>query len=263
MTKRPEPPGDEAADDPALEQRSIQSVVIGFRLVEALEAAGGPTTLKELAAASGMPPSRAHAYLASLRAVGLVTQDGEGGRYDLGPRALSLGLAALSRLDVREVAHAAMRQFRDKTGEAVHLSVWSGQSPVIISRLDGHRAASLAIRLGTALPLHRTASGRIFAAFLPEAQARAGSRIPADEIEAVRRAGIAVADGMLNAGFAALSVPVFDGAGELAAAITTLGAAGHLDVSPGGTTAHWLRAAGEAASRGLGHGLTGARLPAG
>lgn len=243
------------------EQRSIQSVVIGFRLIAALEAAGGPTPLQELAAAAGMPPSRAHAYLASLRAVGLVTQGGEGGRYDLGPRALSLGLAALSRLDVREAALDAMRGFRDETGESVHLSVWSGQSPVIVARLDGRRNVSLAIRLGFALPLDRSASDRIFLAFLPEAEATGVGRTLRGEIEEVRRHGIATTDGLLNAGFAAISVPVFNHADDLAAALTTLGAAGHLDNAPEGRTAAQLRLAGQAVSKALGYGLGRVQLP--
>lgn len=239
------------------EQRSIQSVVIGFQLIEALEVAGGPITLKELAAAAGMPPSRAHAYLASLRAVGLVTQEEGGGRYDLGPRALTLGLAALGRLEVREAALGAMRRFRDETGEAVHLSVWSGRSPVIVARLDGRRGVSLAIRLGFALPLDRSASGRIFLAFHPDAGP--AGRALRREVETVRRQGIAITDGLLNAGFAALSVPVFDHAGDLAAAVTTLGAAGHIDIAPDGPTAMRLRAAGEAASVALGHGFGAAK----
>lgn len=248
-------PHDAAAAEPGAEQRSIQSVVTGFRLITVLESAGGPMALKELAAAAGMPASRAHAYLASLRAVGLVTQDGEGGQYDLGPRALSLGFAALSRLDVRNAALEAMRKFRDTTREAVHLSVWSGQSPVIVSRLDGQRGVSLAIRLGFALPLDRTASGRIFLAFLPGAGTGNVRDALRAEIEAVRRHGMAITDGLLNSGFAALSVPVFDHAGELAAAITTLGAAGHLDTAPDGETAMCLRMAGQTASVALGCSL--------
>lgn len=244
-----------AAAEPGSEQRSIQSVVIGFRLITALESAGGPMALKELAAAAGMPASQAHAYLASLRAVGLVAQDGEGGRYDLGPRALSLGFAALSRLDVRDAALEAMRKFRDTTREAVHLSVWSGQSPVIVSRLNGQRGVSLAIRLGFALPLDRSASGRIFLAFLPEAGSRNVRSALRAEIETVRCQGIAITDGLLDSGFAALSVPVFDHAGELAAAITTLGAAGHLDTAPDGETAKSLRMAGRTASTALGCSL--------
>ena len=238
--------------DAAPEQRFIQSVVVGFRLVEALEAARGPVSLKELAAAAGMPPSRAHAYLASLRAVGLVAQDEEGGRYDLGPRALSLGLAALGRLEVRDAALPAMRRFRDETGEAVHLSVWSGQAPVIVSRLDGKRGGSLSIRLGTLLPLERSASGRVFLAFLDEADEKVCRRLAA-VVEQVRADRMAATDGLLNAGFAALSVPVFDHLGELAGAMTTLGAAGHLDTSREGPTSTALRVAGERASEALGY----------
>lgn len=227
-------------------------MVIGFRLIEALEAAPGPLSLKELATAAGMPPSRAHAYLASLRAVGLVVQDGEGGRYDLGPRALSLGLAALGRLDVRDAALPAMRRFRERTGEAVHLSVWAGQAPVIVSRLDGRRGSSLSIRLGTLLPLERSASGRIFLAFLEEADREARDRLGA-VVDQVRADRMAVTDGMLNAGFAAISVPVLDHLGEIAGAMTALGAAGHLDTSGEGETVGALRAAGETASIALGY----------
>lgn len=245
-------PNDNEAPEPVAGQRSIQSVVISFRLVAALEAAGGPMPLKDLAAAAGMPASRAHPYLASLKAVGLVTQDGEGGRYDFGPRTLSLGLTALSRLDVWDAALDAMRWFRDQTEEAVHLSIWSGQGPVIVSRLDGGRRVSLAIRLGFALPLDRSASGRIFLAFLPEAATGKAAEALKAEIEAVRREAIAVTDGLLNAGFAAISVPVFDHAGELAAALTTLGAAGQLDTSPDGRTCSHLRQAGQIASAALG-----------
>ncbi len=236
--------------------------MVGFQLIEALEARDGPATLKELAEAAGMPPGQAHAYLTSFRAIGLVAQDGEGGRYDIGPRALSLGLAALARLDVRDAAREPMRRFRDGTGEAVHLSVWSGQSPVIVSRLDGRHGGSLAIRIGFALPLDRSASGRIFLAFLGEAETllrrERGDDAARAELAAtvaeVRRRGLAVTDGVLNAGFAALSTPVFDHAGEIAAALTTLGAAGHMDLRPEGPTAAALRDAAAAASAALGQG---------
>ncbi len=242
-------PDPETGGDP--EQRSIQSVVIGFRLITALEEAGGPATLKELASAAQMPSSRAHAYLTSFRKVGLVTQEGGGGRYDLGPRALLLGMAALSRLDIRAAASEPMRQFCEETGEAVHLSVWSGSSPVIVARLVGRRGGSLSIRLGYALPLDRSASGRIFVAFSAAGQRRQHG-LSAAQIKTVLRDGVAVTDGLLNAGFAAISAPVFDHMGDLAAALTTLGAAGHIDVSLSGSTSSALRRAAQRVSSTLG-----------
>lgn len=240
------------------EPRSIQSVVVGFALIRALEQSGGPMPLKVLAAIAGMPPGQAHAYLASYRTVGLVRQEADG-RYELGPYALALGLSALERLDVRKAALEPMRHFRDQQGESVHLSVWSGHGPVIVSRLDGTRGVSLSIRIGFALPLDNSASGRIFTAFLPEAEQVAQASIDVQShaawrqrIEEIRRLGLATSDSLLNTGFAAISTPVFDHDGRLAAAMTALGPAVHLDTRLDGATAAALRKAGAMASAAMG-----------
>jgi DNA-binding IclR family transcriptional regulator len=243
------------------EQRSIQSVVVGFRLIRALEAHPEPMTLKDLASAAGMVSGKAHAYLASFRAIGLVRQE-EGGRYALGPYALTLGLAALGRLDVREAASGPMRRFRDTLGSGIYLSVWSGEAPVIVSRLDGAAAQPVSIRVGFALPLDISATGRVFLAFLPEAERRLATlpggtaMAPAllDRIvKATRRRGLARTDSLLNVGFVALSAPVFDHEGALAGALTALGPAGAFDTRFEGETAVALASAAAAASEALGY----------
>lgn len=242
----------------ASEPRSIQSVVIGFALIRALEQNGEPMHLKALAAAADMSPGQAHAYLASFRTVGLVRQAADG-LYELGPYALALGLAALDRVDVRKAAMEPMRQFRDRCGESVHLSVWSGHGPVIVSRLDGTRGVSLSIKIGFALPLETSASGLIFAAFCSEAEQLAaqskGGRGREDlrrTLEEIRRLGLATSGGLVNVGFAAMSAPVFDHDGLLAAAMTALGPAPHLDTRPDGEVAAALREAATAASASMG-----------
>ena len=241
------------------ERRSIQSVVIGFALIRALENCGGAMPLKALAAAAGLPPAQAHAYLVSFRAVGLVRQCPDG-QYELGPYALTLGLAALDRLDVREAAIEPMQHFCDQTGESVHLSVWSGQSPVIVSRVDGGRGISLSIRIGFAPPINNSASGRIFTAFLADAEAIAHKGLSRASLAArrqiladIRRSGLATSDNAVNTGFAAISAPVFDHDHRLAAAMTALGPAAHLDVRPDGATAVALRYASAAASAAFGY----------
>ena len=82
-----------------LPQSGIQSVETGGALLTALVASGAPMMLKDVAAAAGMPAAKAHRYLVSFIRVGLVEQDGTAGRYELGPLALQMGLAALGRLD--------------------------------------------------------------------------------------------------------------------------------------------------------------------
>ena len=258
MGRRP-PPGDPPPG--STERRSIQSVVAGFGLIRALEAHPGPMTLKDLAAAAGMTPGRAHAYLASFREVGLVAQEAEGGRYALGPYALALGLAALGRLEVRDAAGPAMRRLRDAIGEAVHLSVWSGAAPVIVARLDGGRPVPLTIRVGFALPLDASATGRIFTAFLPEAERRAFAGPFATPsapallrriVQEARTRRLARTDSLLNIGFVAVSAPVFDHEGRLAAAMTVLGPEGRLDTAYRSEAAAALAAGGGRCVRGDG-----------
>jgi DNA-binding IclR family transcriptional regulator len=235
--------------------RGVNSVVAGFALIRVLEGRPGMTTLKELAAEAGMTPSRAHAYLTSFRAVGLVTQEQGGDRYGLGPYALTLGLAALARLDAAEVAREPMRGFVAATGEAVHLSVWSGTAPVIVARLDGRRPTPLTIRIGFALPLDISATGRLFLALFPAALARLPKARMAElrpVLDAVRAGGLARTDSLVQSGLAAVSAPVFGADGSLQAAMTALGPAGLLDVAEDGPVATALRGAAAAASAALG-----------
>jgi DNA-binding IclR family transcriptional regulator len=249
--------------DPA-DVRSIQSILVGFTLIRALQADSRPMSLTELAMAAGMPPGRAHAYLTSFRVLGLVQQKAEGERYALGPYALALGISALARLEVREVAEPVMRHFHDITGEGIYMSVWSGQAPVIVSRLDGARSLPLTIRVGFALPLESSATGRVFLAFLPDAMrqldaapgrgpsAAAGLERILGEVRARR---LARADSLIYTGLNAVSAPVFDHEGRLAATLTALGPAGEMDTNFEGSIALALAAAAATTSRALGHDL--------
>lgn len=237
-----------------VESRSVQSLGVGFRLIDALMEASEPLSLKLLCGRAGLSPGRAHAYLAGFRQIGLVRQDPEG-RYELGPYALRLGLSALARIDVRSAAAEPMRAYGQQTGEAIYLSVWSGISPVIISKIDGTRPLPLSIRVGYSMPLVSSATGRLFLAFSAEARGRVAPPWPADlndVVEHVRRAQAARTDGLVYTGFAALAAPVFDHEGTLAAALTTLGPETQFDISEGSPVAHALAEASRAVSEALG-----------
>ena len=77
----------------------IQSLDSALRLLDALAKRSGPTALSDLARDCAMPVSKAHRYLASFAHAGLVRQAGKSGKYDLGPGAIQLGLAAMARND--------------------------------------------------------------------------------------------------------------------------------------------------------------------
>ena len=82
---------------PASARRGIQSIEVGFRILDTIRHAGRPLPLKELADTCQMTVPNVHYYLVSFQKVGLVHQQVDTGYYGLGPYALRLGLAALDR----------------------------------------------------------------------------------------------------------------------------------------------------------------------
>ncbi|MCB1966488.1 MAG: helix-turn-helix domain-containing protein, partial [Candidatus Accumulibacter sp.] len=80
----------------AIQQRQgIQSIEVGSRLLRALAASQRSMMLRDLARNAGMPAAKARRYLVSFMRMGLVEQDANTGRYDLGEFSLELGLASL------------------------------------------------------------------------------------------------------------------------------------------------------------------------
>ena len=241
------------------ERFGIQSVEVAAIILGALAKVAQPLALKDLARLSEMAPGKVHRYLVSLTRVGLVVQDSSDGHYGIGPAAIALGLAGLRSVDVVRSSSEFLPQLRDETNETALLAVWSQSGPVVIRLEESSRPAFMNVRVGSILPIFRTATGRIFAAFLPAAETEqimeqerkilrrlAGtSGHGADQIEKVlgstRRHGIAAVAGDLVPGVTALSAPVFDHRGRIAAAIGILGRSEDLAAKTSGHPADFLK----------------------
>jgi DNA-binding IclR family transcriptional regulator len=214
------------------DRRGIQSVEIGMRVIEVLRAAAGPLHLKDLAKASGLPTSNCHRYVVSFVRTGFLAQDVNSGQYDLGPRLLQAGLAALARTDSIGVATTALARLVDATGNTGLLSVWADLGPTIVRWMPGLAAVRTSLSTGSTLPLLTSATGRVFLAFLPSRQTASllASEAMSDNIEpgllaaGVRSSGISQVSGDHIPGLSAVAAPVLDAHGEAQAVITLVGA---------------------------------------
>jgi DNA-binding IclR family transcriptional regulator len=245
-------------------QRSIQSIEVGFRLIHVLEAARAPLPLKTLAALADMTPAKAHLYLVSFIRLGLVVQEQSTLHYRLGPYALQLGQAALRQLDLPALAHDPLEQLQKTFEMPSYLSIWGAGGPFSVLTFDADLPTPVTIKTGFVFPLLGTATGRIFLTYLPELKTRSlaereGALYPdlaarrATIVADVRAAGVSISEGYLFRGFCAISTPVFDHSGELAAAVTMIGVASLMDQSANGAMATAVRAAGATISASLGH----------
>lgn len=253
------------------ERAGIQSVEVGFSLMEALGQARGPLMLRDLAAAAGMSAAKAHRYLVSFQRLGLVIQDATSTRYDLGPAALRLGLASLSRLDAVKLARERLPQLMTRIEHTLALAVWGNHGPTIVHWEESPHAVTVNLRLGDVMPLLSSATGRCFAAWtsrdaiaplLKDEVARArrqGLRdVPLEMAEVerllreVREHRIARVVDVLLPGVAGFCAPVFDADGHVALGVLAMGPTGSFDVAWKGAVADPLRSWADQLSGDLG-----------
>lgn len=224
------------------EQRAVQSIEVGGRLLLALSNSAEPMTLKDLSAQAELSPSRAHPYLVSFGKLRLIEQDPVSGHYALGTAALQMGLAVLRQLDPVKVALPVVQELAASTGHAVALAVWGNFGPTVIRMIEARQPLHVTMRAGTVMSIPGTATGRAFAAFMPPeriAQAMSGplgeAREPSgstleiqskglqDARREIARHGVTRAVGRPIPGVNAFSAAVRDHDGEPILVITVLG----------------------------------------
>lgn len=283
MKERKTPSENPSGSLPA-QRAGIQSVEVGFSLLQVLGASPGALMLRDLAAAAGMSAAKAHRYLVSFQRLELVTQDPGTTRYDLGPAALKLGLASLSRLDSVKLARQRLGPLMEQIGQTLALAVWGNQGPTIVHWEESPQAVTVNLRLGDVMPLLSSATGLCFSAFM--AQPSAGRRHPHDRLapllknelarmqklgrkdvpqtmaevtavlDEVRRRGLARVVDTLLPGVAGFCAPVFDADGHLALGVVAMGSLANFDPAWDGAVARPLAAATRQLSADL--GFTGA-----
>src|SRR5437764_1331194 len=253
------------------ERAGIQSVEVGFGLLQALGDAEGRLMLRDLARAANMSDAKAHRYLVSFQRLQLVVQDGASTRYDLGPAALKLGLASLERLDAVKLARERVARLMEEVGHTLALAVWGNHGPTIVHWEESPSAVTVNLRLGDVMPLLSSATGLCFAAYAPKdaiapmlkeemtrAQKQGRGDVPttmADVralLDEVRRRGASRVLDTLLPGIIGFCVPVFDSDGHMALGIVALGPAGVFDPEWGGAVEGPLRRAAAQLSRDLG-----------
>ncbi|SIT35780.1 Transcriptional regulator [Paraburkholderia ribeironis] len=153
-------------------QRGIQSLDSTGELLTALVAAARPLSLRDLAAAAGMPPAKAFPHLVSLLKIGLLDRDASG-CFAAGPLALELGLIGLQRLSPTREAEPEVIELAASTGMSVAMAVLGPLGPTVVRLEESARPLHVSLRVGTVMSLVNTAIGRVFAAYVAD-DVRAG-----------------------------------------------------------------------------------------
>lgn len=211
----------------------IQSVDRAIRILGVLQGARR-LSLTELAARLGLPPSTVHGLLRTLVAHGMVVQDRDSSRYQLGPAVLKLGNVYLDTLELRSRAVTWSEELARRTTYAARTGVLLMDEVVIIHhepRPDGSRQMP---EVGIVIPAHASALGKAILAHLPD---QAKSLLSRDSLrgmtgetvtdpETLRRQldevalnGLATEQDEAVLGECGIAAPIFDASGQPAGAI--------------------------------------------
>jgi DNA-binding IclR family transcriptional regulator len=237
-------------DDQSGSSRSI-------RVLEVLEVVGKmgqPATAVDIENLSGLPKATVHRLCNLLIEEGYLRRDITGRGYELGERFSRLAVQAVSNQGQRSERHAILESVVRDIGETCNITVPSATSMLYLDRVESEWPLRIQLPPGSNVPLHCTASGKLFLATLPHArrerlieklqlEKKSVNTItdPTDlsvELDKIAASGIGTDNEEFIQGLVAVAVPIRAQNGRLVATLATHGpvirmpfelALGHVD----------------------------------
>ncbi len=183
----------------------------------------------ELAERCKLSKSQVSKVLATFAEFGLLTQNNESRRYQVGSRLYALGSRYLNFNNLCRGAMPVMRDLVESTGHSARLSVLDGDRVLYLLGIEGPLFMDTGWRAGTWLPVHATSSGRVLLATMDPERARRlrQQQIPVftdrtitdfeeieKRVELARQEGYSVQRGETAPGLGVISAPVYGSGGQ-------------------------------------------------
>lgn len=160
---------DAGADSPLF----VGAVAKCFQVLEALNVAGRPLGLTELAGIAGLDRSATQRMTHTLRVLGYLRQDPGTRAFTLSGRMLEFGHTVLATDWLRDCAQPHLEALNRRVGETVNLMELQEHEIVYMLRYPSIHAVSVDLHVGSRLPAFCSAAGRAMLAAMDEARAMA------------------------------------------------------------------------------------------
>lgn len=178
-------------------------------------------TLTDLARRAGVPVPTAHRLVAELVAGGALARR-PSGEYVVGRKLWDVGLLAPVEMGLRRVAEPFLHDIHATTRATVHLAVRDGDEVLYLERMRGLGSVPVVSQIGSTLPMHCTGVGKVLLAHAPDDVQRrvlhslrrvtrytvTQPGLLQQQLEAVRRDGLAVTTEEMTLGACSVAVPV-------------------------------------------------------
>lgn len=216
--------------------------VLNFLADQAPETLG----VSAIARALDLPKAVAHRILKEFAAGRFLSFDETSKKYSLGPRALTLGLAALRTLDIPEAARPYMEQLVEATGETSTLSMRQGWTRIYIDQVVSPREVRMTVSLGTQHALYAGSSSKSILAALPFDDVEeylahtelasitqltiVNRKMLLDDLQEIRTRGYAISMGERQVAAGSVAAAIHDSVGNVWGSISLCGPRDRFDI---------------------------------
>ena len=221
--------------------RAVPTNLRPMLIMEAVARAGAPVTPTEVNAALaaqgvGLPKPTVHRLFATLEEEGFLQREIDGRSYSPGRRMNRLAVETVSAVRVRGARMAVLTTLAERIGETCNVAIPDRDAMVYLDRVETKWPLRIQLPRGTRVPLHCTASGKMYLSSLEPARRermiahadytpRTGRSITSPEglrpaLAAIDAQGYATDDEEFIEGMVALAVPVRDRQGQLFATLS-------------------------------------------
>ena len=153
--------------EPGVFQRS-------FTVLEYVVRAGHPVAPGDIAEQLGLPKPTVYRMIESFEAQGLLQRQFASRRVSIGPRLADFAFDVLRTSIQYAPRRNILNALVGEVGETCNIGTLEGGEIVYLDRVEAkHWPLRLNFHIGSRVPLHCTAIGKLFLAFLPEAQREA------------------------------------------------------------------------------------------
>jgi IclR family pca regulon transcriptional regulator len=200
----------------------LQSFARGLAVIRTFGPQTPAMTLSEVAEKTGLTRAGARRILLTLQSLGYVASEGR--QFELTPRILDLGYSYLSSMPLWDVAQPIMEDLVQNVHESCSASVLDGEDIVYVLRVPTHRIMTVGLSIGSRLPAHAAAMGRVMLgglsageldAYLAGVKLKALTRHTVTDPKALKKIvladhkkGWSMVDQELEDGLRSISVPI-------------------------------------------------------
>lgn len=195
-------------------------------LLQLLAKSGRAMTLAELAASLNLPKGTVHRLCARLLELGYIIREVDDRFYTIGPAMRQVAFDTLNHGAQNGLRHTVLLDLVADVGESCNFTTLDGNSVLYLDRVEAKRPWRLTLDIGVHVPLHCTASGKLFLSQMtPDERTYLLKHTQLEKltpntlvtkksldksIAEIKTRGYAIENEEFVTGLVALAVPVFD-----------------------------------------------------